>query len=113
MANLPTLDSFIDQLIVEKFADQALDDAVKADIKRELTDRLNQYLTLRTIETVSTVKPDAIKELATLVQTNPSAEQVQAFVSAHIENPDVLVAHILADFRALYIGVKEEKPTTN
>lgn len=103
------LDQFIDQLIHEKFPDQTLDEAVRADMKRELADRLNQYLTLRTIETISTVKPEAIKELATLIQANPSAEQVQAFISAHIDNPDVLVAHILADFRALYIGVTKEK----
>ena len=59
--SLPALENFVDQLIAEKFSGQTLDDAVRADIKRELTDKLNQYLTLRTIEIVSETNPDAIK----------------------------------------------------
>lgn len=103
------MESFIDQLITEKFAGQTLDDAVRADIKRELTDRLNQYLTLRTIEMISTANPDAITELSTLIKTNPAPDQVQAFISQHVKDPDILVSQIFADFRSLYVGVETKQ----
>lgn len=105
--SLPALEAFVDQLIAEKFAGSALDDAVRADIKRELTEKLNQYMTLRTIEMVSETNPEAIKELSELIKTNPAAEDVQKFIGGYVKEPDILVAQIFADFRSLYIG--EEK----
>ncbi len=105
--SLPAIDSFISGLIAEKFAATPLDDATKADIKRELTERLNQYLTLRTIEMVSSANPEAVTKLAELIKTNPAPEDVQTFISSFVKEPDVLVAQIFTDFRRLYIG--EEK----
>lgn len=107
--SLPALESFVDELIRIKFAQTAIDDATRADIKRELMDRLNQYLTLRTIEMVSTTNPDAVTQLANLIKTNPAPEQVQTFISNFVKEPDVLVAQILTDFRRLYLGVEETK----
>lgn len=101
------MDAFIDSLITEKFTGTVLDDAIKADIKRELTERLNQYLTLRTIEIISSSNPEAVTELSELIKTNPAPEAVQAFIGKFITEPDVIVAGIFADFRRLYIG--EEK----
>lgn len=102
---LPALDAFVEQLITEKFAGQTLDEAVRVDIKRELADRLNQYLTLRTIEMVSAAEPTAMSQLSELIKTNPSPDQVQTFIMKFVKEPDVLVAQIFADFRNLYIGV--------
>lgn len=107
--SLPAIDAFIDELINEKFSGSALDDASRADIKRELTERLNQYLTLRTIEMVSNTDPTAIKQLSELIKTNPAPTEVQKFISNYVKEPDILVAKIFADFRRLYIG--EEKKT--
>lgn len=107
--SLPAMEAFVDTLIADKFRGQTLDEAVKADIRRELMDRLNQYLTLRTIEMVSTANPDAVKELSELIKTNPAPEDVQKFISKYVTEPDVLVAQIFSDFRRLYIG--EEKKT--
>lgn len=107
--SLPALDAFVDQLITEKFSGQSLDEAVRADIKRELADRLNQYLTLRTIEMVSSSDPTALTQLSDLIKTNPSPEQVQTFIMNYVKEPDLLVAQILNDFRDLYIGVSEKQ----
>lgn len=100
------IDGFIDQLITQKFAGQELDEAAKNDIKRELTDRLNQYLTLRTIEMISDTNPDAVTKLSDLIKTNPSPEDVQKFISQYVTEPDVLVAQIFADFQNLYLGIQ-------
>ena len=105
--SLPAIEAFINGLIAEKFAATPLDDATMADIKRELTERLNQYLTLRTIEMVSSANPEAVTKLAELIKTNPAPEDVQTFISSFVKDPDVLVAQIFTDFRRLYIG--EEK----
>jgi hypothetical protein len=83
------------------------DEPTRNDIKRELTDSLNQYLTLRTIEMVSIADPAAVKQLAELIKTNPSPEQVQTFITTYVKEPDILVSQIFADFKHLYIG--EEK----
>lgn len=107
--SVPAIDAFIDGLITEKFASTPLDDATRADIKRELTERLNQYLTLRTIEMVSTTNPDAVTKLAELIKTNPAPEEVQTFISNFVTEPDVLVAQIFGDFRRLYIGSTEQQ----
>lgn len=107
--SLPALDAFVDQLITEKFSGQTLDEAIRADIKRELSDRLNQYLTLRTIEMVSNSDPEALTKLSELIKTNPAPEQVQTFIMQYVKEPDVLVAQIFADFRNLYIGVNEKQ----
>lgn len=107
--SLPAIDAFVDELINEKFVDSVPDEATREDIKRELTDRLNQYLTLRTIEMVSVADPSAVSQLADLIKTNPSPEQVQAFISTFVKEPDILVSQIFADFKRLYIG--EEKKT--
>lgn len=101
---MPALEAFIDSLITEKFADSPLDEATRAGIRRELTDRLNQYLTLRTIEAVSAARPEAVKELADLIKTNPDPHAVQQFISRYISEPDLLVGQIFADFKRLYIG---------
>ncbi len=107
--SLPAIDSFIDGLIAEKFASTPLDDATRADIKRELTERLNQYLTLRTIEMVSTTNPEAVAKLAELIKTNPAPQDVQKFISNFVTEPDILVAQIFGDFRDLYIGVTQQQ----
>lgn len=104
----PAIDAFVDELIAHKFAATPIDDATHADIKRELTERLNQYLTLRTIEMVSTSDPTAVNQLTELIKTNPSPEQVQTFITNYVKEPDVLVARIFADFRQLYIGAENQ-----
>ena len=104
--SLPAINAFIEELITQKFADQPLDDATKADINRELTDRLNQYMTLRTIEIISAANPEAVTKLSELIKTNPSAEQVNTFIGNYVKEPDILVAHIFADFRNLYLGIQ-------
>lgn len=98
------LEQFIDQLITEKFANSPLGDEARAQVKKELADRLNQYITLRTIETISLATPEAIPQLEALIKTNPTTEQVNAFIQERVSEPDVLVAQILSDFRSLYIG---------
>lgn len=107
--SLPAIEAFVDTLIAEKFSTTPLDDATRADIKRELTDRLNQYLTLRTIEMVSSTNPEAVTQLADLIKTNPSPEQVNTFISSYVKEPDILVSQIFADFRRLYLGVSEKQ----
>lgn len=107
--SLPAIEAFVDTLIAEKFSTTPLDDATRADIKRELTDRLNQYLTLRTIEMVSSTNPEAVTQLADLIKTNPAPEQVNAFISNYVKEPDILVSQIFADFRRLYLGVSEKQ----
>ena len=104
----PAIDAFVDELIAHKFAATPIDDATHADIKRELTERLNQYLTLRTIEMVSTSDPTAVNQLTELIKTNPSPEPVQTFITNYVKEPDVLVARIFADFRQLYIGAENQ-----
>lgn len=108
--SLAAIDRFIEDLIAHKFSDNKPDDAVMTDIKRELTDKLNQYLTLRTIESISQSNPDAIQKLSELIQTNPSAETVSQFIHQYVSEPDVLVAQFFTDFRALYLGTNE-RPT--
>lgn len=102
------LDQYVDSLIAEKFGDGPLGSEAKSVIKKELAERLNQYITLRTIENISIASPEAIPQLETLIKSNPTAEQVNAFINERVEQPDVLVAQILSDFKSLYIGAEKQ-----
>lgn len=108
---VPTLDAFVDTLIQEKFANQSLDERMRADIKKELTERLNQYVTLRTIEAVSQANPEAISKLQEIIKTDPKPETVRDFIQSHISQPDLLIGQIFADFHRLYVGSEEQKKT--
>lgn len=101
------IEKFLDQLIEEKFAQSPLDDATKADIKAELSDKLNQYMTLRTIEAISINHPEAVDELSILIKTDPSTDKVNEFITSRVTDPDALVSQILTDFHELYIGKKD------
>lgn len=107
-APLMSLEKFIDQLIAEKFGEAMPGGEALTQIKAELSDRLNQYITLRTIEAISQNNPEVIPELEALIKTNPTTEAVNAFISSRVEQPDVLVAQILTDFRSLYVGDTEK-----
>ncbi|MEK7578091.1 MAG: hypothetical protein AAB492_05820 [Patescibacteria group bacterium] len=101
------IEMFLDQLINEKFSESSLDDATKSDIKSELADKLNQYMTLRTIEAVSINHPEAVEELSLLIKTDPTPEKVNEFITSRVTDPDALVSQILTDFHELYIGKKD------
>jgi hypothetical protein len=107
--SLPAITAFIDDLIKKKFGEQMPDEATVTDIKRELTERLNQYLTLRTIEMISSTNPEAVNQLSDLIKTNPTPEQVNTFIGNFVKEPDVLVSQIFADFRSLYLGIEPPK----
>ena len=100
---LPAIDAFIDSLIAENLPVPRSMMPPK-QISSELTERLNQYLALRTIEMVSSTNPEAVTKLAELIKTNPAPEEVQKFISNFVTQPDILVAQIFNDFRNLYIG---------
>ena len=108
--SLPAIDAFIEGLVQQKFGANMPDEASVADIKRELTDRLNQYLTLRTIEMITATNPEAVTQLSDLIKTNPTPEQVNTFIGTYVKEPDVLVAQFFTDFKNLYLGVEA---TTN
>lgn len=103
----PAIARFIDELLRAKFGDHLPPADVLTQIKKELTDKLNQYLTLRTIESISLTHPEAVNELSTLIKTDPSPDKVSEFIATHVSNPDVLVAQFFADFRNLYLGSNE------
>lgn len=105
----PAIEAFVNELIQAKFAGQQLDEAVASDIRRELTEKLHQYLTLRTIEMVSESNPDALRQLSELIKTNPQPEEVQKFIAQYVKEPDALVGQIFTDFRTLYLGVEPTK----
>jgi len=68
----PAIEKFIDELLRTKFGDHLPPADVLTGIKMELTDKLNQYLTLRTIESISLTHPEAVNELSTLIKTDPT-----------------------------------------
>ena len=100
---------FIDTLIKEKFTQMPPGPEALAEIKAQLLDRLHQYITLRTIDAISSANPDLVTKMHDLIKTNPDPANVNAFIQEHIQDPDILVAQILADFRSLYLGIEEKR----
>lgn len=94
------IDAFLDEILKEQGqADLPTD--VYQELKNDLRDRLNNLLIARFTAALSDTQID---EFSSLLDTNPSDEQIQEFFTKHIEKTDEVVAQTLLDFRNTYLS---------
>lgn len=95
-----TLDAFIDRLLTEKqFAN--LDAEVREQLKKDLTMRAEDFINVALISSLSEADQTTFE---TMMDENKSAEELQAFLAAHVPDMNQVVAGALLKFRNIYIN---------
>lgn len=99
--NLPVgLDQFIDKLIEEKkFVN--LDSEVLAQIKKDLSVRLEERINLAILENMPETKLRSFDE----VLDTADPDQVNQFVENNISDIDQVIAGALMSFRSAYLNI--------
>jgi hypothetical protein len=96
-----TLDDFVESVIKEKNF-STLTSAMHEELKKDLLDRVQDFLIARTIAKLS---DDKAKELSVLLDTNPDDKQLQDFIAGSIPDAPTFIGDTLFAFRQTYLGL--------
>lgn len=103
------LDQYIDQLIADKkFPD--LTEEVKTELKKDIGERLDNFIAARVITELS--DEDVLKFESMLKDKKPE-EEIQQFISAHIQDFTNFLTNVLLEFRGVYLGELNAPINTN
>lgn len=96
-----TLDQYIDRLIEEKgFPD--LTPEVRAQIKSDLTTRLNDTINAKVIAALS---DEDLTGFEKLIDADAPQEDVQKYIETKIPDSTSFLAGVLLEFRKNYLGI--------
>ncbi len=94
------LEQFIDSLIDQKgFPD--LSTEVREEIKQDLLDRIDQFITAKLISALS---DEDVQTFEQMLNEGKSESELQQFLQEHLENTTDLVAEALTEFKGVYLG---------
>lgn len=99
-----TLDDYISALISEKYKSATLEDYQQADIRKDLTDRLNKFITLNVLTELATKDQSLLAKFQSIAKGDTQPEVIQDFVQKEIPDGNAFFAKALTDFRTLYLG---------
>ncbi len=95
------LDAYVDRLIVEKnFPD--LTDEVRAQVKKDLLDRLNDTINAKVIAALS---DSDLAGFEKLLDANAPQEEIQKYIESKVPDSTTFLANVLLDFRKTYLGI--------
>ncbi|QQG43284.1 MAG: hypothetical protein HYW45_03715 [Candidatus Daviesbacteria bacterium] len=104
--NNQAVSEFVDKLIEEKsFPD--LTEEVKAEIKKDILVRLDDFISARIIAKLS---DEDVQTFNDLLKENKSPEEVQQFISTHVPDFTNFLTSTLLEFREVYLGLKTAPP---
>ncbi len=99
-----TLDDFITALINDKYNGVTLADYQETDIQKDLTSRLNKFITLYVLTEIATKDQSLLAKFQSIAKDDTQPEVVRSFVENEIPDGSAFLAKTLTDFRALYLG---------
>jgi hypothetical protein len=83
----------MEQFILQLLADKGLPEGLDEDVRQQLVKDL--------VEAMSEQDVNAFNEL---LDGDPSPEQVQQFIEAHVPEKEEVASRALLEFRSLYLG---------
>ncbi|OGM21000.1 hypothetical protein A2714_03030 [Candidatus Woesebacteria bacterium RIFCSPHIGHO2_01_FULL_38_9] len=95
------INDFIERLILEK-GFPAMSDEVRAQVKKDLLERLNDTVNAKIIAALDN---KSIEEFSSLLDKNPSNEEIQNFIHENVPNAANFMANVLLEFRKTYLGL--------
>lgn len=99
-----TLDDFLSALINEKYKGATLEDYQQADIRKDLTDRLNKFVSLNVLTELAARDQSLLVKFQSIVNDDTQPDVIRAFVEKEIPDGATFLAKVLTDFRSLYLG---------
>lgn len=99
---VPTLGDYADQLIDEKNY-ESLTPELRVELKTELLTQLNDTLIAKLLDVLS---DEEVKTLNSLLETNPTDEQIQEYIKTKLSDPQGFIANVLIAFRKTYLGLE-------
>lgn len=99
-----TFDDFLTALINEKYKGAALEDYQQADIRKDLSDRLNKFITLNVLTELASRDRSLLSKFQSIASDDTQPDAIRAFVEHEIPDGAAFLAKVLADFRSLYFG---------
>lgn len=100
---LPTLDTFLNDLVKEKQGEATLSPETRDEMKAELLPRLHKFIVLKTMTHLAQISPTDLAEFQALVDRHADPHEVQTYVVAKIPNGVVFLTDILIQFREIYL----------
>jgi len=103
MIDSPALNKFLDDLITQKHG-MDLSDVGRQQIKTELSPRLEKWLILKAMETLSDKSPDTLKTFEKLAQGNTEPSIILKFIEENIPDTTAFFTSAMVDFWTAYLG---------
>jgi len=98
------LATFIDDVLKDKYGSDVPADEHE-EMKKELTDKLNQWITLKVMTELAKTSPETLQDFQTMVrEKNPTQAEVQEYVAGKIPESSAFLTRILLEFRNTYLG---------
>jgi len=95
---------YIDELLKEKFGLDVPAEEL-AEMKQELLEKLNTWITTKTMSVLANISPETLEEYQTLAQNDGTTpDQLQAYVAGKIPDTTTFLTQALMDFRITYLG---------
>lgn len=98
------INDFLVALAKEKHATVTLEDYQLTDIVRDLSDRLNKFITLNVLTELATRDQSLLAKFQSIAKGDTKAEVVRSFVENEIPDGSAFLAKTLTDFRELYLA---------
>ncbi|MCL5783866.1 MAG: DUF5663 domain-containing protein [Patescibacteria group bacterium] len=99
----PSVVGYVEKLIEEKgFPD--LTPEVKEEIKNDLLNRIDDFVSARIIAKLSDQDVATFEEM---LKNQKSQEEIQQFITGHIDDFPGFLTNTLLEFRGVYLGVIE------
>lgn len=96
-----SLNDFAETLLREKNY-TTLTAEMRVELKADIVERAQDYLLARTIAKLT---DDQAKEFNTLLDANPSEEQIQEFIKKSIPDTPTFIGDTMFQFRQTYLGL--------
>lgn len=92
---------FIDQLIDERGYTDLLPE-IRNQMRQDIALRLDDFVMARIISVLSDVDLDSFEKL---LEKKPTNEELQKFVTEHVEDLTTLLTNTLLEFKGVYLGI--------
>lgn len=97
-----TFGDFIDKVVAEATAGENVTDEVRQMMKDDMLKQLNTMINARLISVMS---DEQVEKFSQLMDTHPTAEQIQAFTAQAVPDPSEFLAQVMLDYRREYLGL--------
>ncbi|MEI6690259.1 MAG: hypothetical protein WCL07_00755 [bacterium] len=98
----PSLSDYADTLIKEKNYTTLTEEA-RVELRNDLLRRLNEFMMAKV---VAELNEKDTQEFSTMLDTNPSEEQIQTFIKGKLSNPTEFIGNTLISFRKTFLGLE-------